>query len=107
MQVATPENKQAACAWLVTWTKGDNQTRMDLPFHKAFGLAGLDTVVLLTDGYPYKGKRRIPANTILDLVEARNRSVQARIATFGFAKANHSLLAELARRSGGSYRRLD
>ncbi|MGE0707310.1 MAG: VWA domain-containing protein [Planctomycetota bacterium] len=100
---AQKEEQEAAAAW-VTKLKSHPDTSLDYALKRALGVPGVDTIVVLTDGYPYRKKHKIAAATILSLVEEANRELQARVSCFGFKGANHELLRSLAAATGGDYR---
>jgi hypothetical protein len=104
LQDATKENKEAARAWVMSLKNGAN-TSLDWALSRGYTIKGMDTIVIVTDGYPGR-KRRISDRGILDLLQRLNAAVQARISTFGFKAANHGLLREIAKRTGGDYRRI-
>jgi hypothetical protein len=102
---ASKSNKKKAQEW-IRELKFSGNTRLDLGLDKAFSMKGVDHIVILTDGYPTRGFMRIPSSRIYEQVRRLNRTSQVRISTFGFREANHKLLQNLAKSTGGLYRQI-
>ncbi|NCF99485.1 MAG: hypothetical protein GWP39_08255 [Planctomycetia bacterium] len=81
-------------------------TSTDLALDAAFSINGVRTIVLLSDGMPYRAANPIDGSALLDNIDARNRFEHIPIHTIGFRATSGSastFLAELSRRSGGKY----
>ncbi len=103
---ANKRSREAARAYVAQLDVEGNHTRLDRALRKALTLEGVDTVVVLTDGYPMRSQN-IPDCVMLDGLEEQNRMIQARVVTLGFAEANHGLLEAMARSTGGDSRQID
>ena len=74
--------------------------------HSAFKIKGVRTIVLLSDGMPYRATDPIDGAALLDHIDTVNRFEHVPIHTIGFkatAGSASSFLQELSRRSGGKY----
>jgi len=99
---ATPRNKKKAHAF-VERLKGNGTTNIADSLDKAFALLGADTLYLLSDGDPNRG-RIADLEALLADTTARNRIRRLVIHTVGIGEAEGStFLKELARRTGGRY----
>lgn len=105
LQPATPETKRRAIAFVRAFD-ADGETWTDSALEKAFEVPGVRTIVLLSDGMPYRSDKPIHVPSLLDWVDERNRFEHIEIHTIGFAASSGevgSFLKELARRNRGNY----
>ncbi len=103
---ASRRSLEAAVAHVGGLEVEGDRTRLDRALFRALAMEGVDTVVILTDGYPEKSQP-IPDSVMLDLLEEHNRLRQVRVVTFGFAQANLPLLEAFAASTGGESQVLD
>jgi len=105
LQPATPEVKRRAISFVRSF-EANGETWTDRALEAAFDTPGVRTIVLLSDGMPYRSQGAIHVPTLLDWVDERNRFEHIEIHTIGFAASSGevgSFLKELARRNRGKY----
>jgi len=102
------ENKQRAIRFVRKFS-ADGETWTDHALEAAFAVPDARTIVLLSDGMPFRSKEPIDCFDLLDQVDAWNRFEHKQVNTIGFANTAHEVggfLQELSRRNGGSYAEL-
>ena len=102
---AKPDQKRRAFKFI---DRFDPQgfTSTDRALEAAFKIKGVRTIVLLSDGMPYRATDPIDGAALLDHIDTVNRFEHVPIHTIGFkatAGSASSFLQELSRRSGGKY----
>ena len=102
---AKPDQKRRAFKFI---DRFDPQgfTSTDRALEAAFQVKGVRTIVLLSDGMPYRATDPIDGAALLDHIDTINRFEHIPIHTIGFkatAGSASSFLQELSRRSGGKY----
>ena len=102
---AKPDQKRRAFKFI---DRFDPQgfTSTDRALDAAFKIKGVRTIVLLSDGMPYRATDPIDGAALLDHIDTINRFEHIPIHTIGFratAGSASSFLQELSRRSGGKY----
>jgi len=106
---ATPDNKKKAESWVKT-LRPRGETWTDTAFEKGLGrVKDVDTVILLSDGQPYRNKKQIPQAQVRKEVKTLNRFVKARINTVGFKQEGDNLrqfLSDLAKDHDGEFMQL-
>ncbi len=102
---ALPDQKRRAIKFIERFDpKGFTST--DRALEAAFKVKGVRTIVLLSDGMPYRPIEPIDGAALLDHLDAINRFEHIPIHTIGFRATSGSastFLQELSRRSGGKY----
>ena len=102
---ATPDQKRRAIKFVDDFDpKGFTST--DLALESAFKIAGVRTIVLLSDGMPFRIKAPIDPAQLLDHIEEINRFEHIPIHTVGFDATSGDaggFLEELSRRTRGKY----
>jgi hypothetical protein len=103
---ATPENKRKAEYW-VKAMRPKGETWTDTAFEKGLGrVKDVDTVILLSDGQPYRNGKRLLQEAVRKEIKSLNRFIKARINTVGFLQEGDNLrqfLSDLARDHDGIF----
>jgi hypothetical protein len=102
---ATPDQKRRALKFIDNFDP-DGLTSTDRALDSAFKIPGVRTIVLLSDGMPYRAKDPIDVMGLLEHIEALNRFEHIPIHTVGFASTSGNaggFLEELSRRTDGTY----
>jgi len=102
---ANPNQKRRAMKFIDGFDP-EGFTSTDLALDAAFAINGVRTIVLLSDGMPYRAANPIDGSALLDNIDALNRFEHIPIHTIGFRATSGSastFLEELSRRSGGKY----
>ncbi len=105
LQKATKENKRLGILFVRDFSVG-GETWTDDALEAAFKVARARTIILLSDGQPYRRKNPIHVPTLLDWAEERNRFTHVEIHTLGFRATSQgagSFLKQLAKRNHGTY----
>lgn len=91
LMLASKTNKKKAADW-VRALKPSGATRTDIAVSRAFEMADIDTIYLLTDGEPRDEKnQKIAPALVLTIAKTQNRFRKARIHTIGFAQAGFTM----------------
>jgi len=102
---ATPDQKRRAIKFVDEFDpKGFTST--DLALDSAFKITGVRTIVLLSDGMPFRIKNPIDPAQLLDHIEELNRFEHIPVHTVGFESTSGDaggFLEELSRRTRGKY----
>lgn len=105
LMAANPANKRRAIKYVRNF-EPRGQTWTDRAVEKAFEVPGTRTIVLLSDGMPFRKPDPIDVLGLLDWAEKKDRFEHIPVHTIGF-KATSSeagqFLRELSRRTGGKY----
>lgn len=102
---ALPDQKRRAIKFIERFDP-EGFTSTDLALDAAFNIKGVRTIVLLSDGMPYRAKDPIDGTALLEHLDTINRFEHIPIHTIGFratAGSASTFLQELSRRSGGKY----
>ncbi|HIA26648.1 MAG TPA: VWA domain-containing protein [Planctomycetes bacterium] len=102
---ANPGNKRRAIKFVRNF-EPKGQTWTDRAMEKAFEISGARTIVLLSDGMPFRKPDPIDVLGLLDWTEKRDRFEHIPVHTIGFRATSAEagqFLRELARRTGGKY----
>jgi hypothetical protein len=105
LQPASTANKRRA----IDFARGlvaSGETWTDRALEAAFELSGARTIVLLSDGMPFRSSDPIDVLGLIRWVEQRNRFEHIEIHTIGFGGSSREVsdfLKELARRNRGKY----
>ena len=105
LQKATKKNKIRAIEFIRSFECG-GETWTDKAMEAAFQVPNARTIVLLSDGQPYRSSPPIDVLAFLDDLDAMNRFENRKIETIGFratAGTAGTFLKEVARRHRGSY----
>lgn len=108
LKIATSDSKQQAIRFVRKFS-ADGETWTDHALEAAFQVPDARTIVLLSDGMPFRSKEPIDCFELLDQVDAWNRFEHKQVNTIGFARTAGEVggfLQELSRRNGGSYTEL-
>ena len=102
---ATPDQKRRAIKFVEGFVpRGFTST--DLALEDAFKIPGVRTIVLLSDGMPFRVRNPIDPVQLLDHIEEMNRFEHIPIHTVGFEATSGDaggFLEELSRRTRGKY----
>lgn len=108
-QRATDSFKKSAVTFVNSF-RPEGETWTDTALKKAFVMAKqIDTIFLLSDGYPQRKQQLIPMESIKKYVEEQNRFRKIQLNTIGFVQVGRTMarfLSDLAKANGGKYRGL-
>ncbi|MDE0961118.1 MAG: hypothetical protein OSB09_10085 [Planctomycetota bacterium] len=102
---ATPDQKRRALKFVDNFDP-EGLTSTDRALESAFKIPGVRSIVLLSDGMPYRSKDPIDVLQLLAHIEEINRFEHIPIHTVGFASTSGNaggFLGELSRRNNGTY----
>lgn len=96
-------NRADAMEWIES-QKARGVTETDDALREALNVEGVRCVYLLSDGFAtHDGTKKIPTETILQVVEQAMGTKHVTIHTMGFKEADVEMMQELAARTGGKY----
>ena len=102
---ASPDQKRRALKFVDNF-EPEGFTSTDRALESAFKIPGVRTIVLLSDGMPFRANDPIDGMKLLEHIDHLNRFEHIPIHTVGFASTSGDaggFLEELSRRSDGTY----